>query len=170
VRLHVAVMNLARVKYVFENVVGFFERRFDVTALVRRAMDNIGAMYRIPGSEIDRTRSQIGEIVVDQRRPVAHRLLGRKDCGQFLVCDIDQRQRFFRRFLIDGGDRSYRLAHEAHFMGSKNVLVFDGITVAARRHVFSSDHRLYAGVFFGLFDIDAQNFPVRNGTAQNLRP
>ena len=133
-------------------------------------MNNVGALHRIPGSQVHRARLQIGEIFVHQRRAVAHGLLGGEHRRQFFILDIDQRQRFFRRVLIDrrhGGDR---LADKAHLFDRKNMLVFDGVAVAARRHIFSRNNRLHAGMFFCFFHIDAQNFSVRNRAAKNFSP
>src|SRR6266540_4296286 len=72
--------------------------------------------------------------------------------------------------INDSAHGGHRLADKAHLVDSKNMLVFDRVAVAPRWHVLGRDHALHAGMLLGLLEINAQDFPVRDGTAQNFSP
>ena len=100
-----------------------------------------------------------------QRRSVSNRFFRVKYCRQLIVLDVNQGEGLFRRILIDSGHRCDRLAHIAHFIDCKNMLVLNGVAITARGHVFGGNDRLHAAAFLCLFDVHAQNFTVRYRTS-----
>ena len=108
--------------------------------------------------------------LVNLRRPFGESLEGIEHRRQLFVLHLDQRKRFFRRFLVDRGNGSHLVADVEDLVFGEHVFVVAGRrnTVLGIGHVLAGDDGENARQGHRLAGVDPLDPTVRDRRAQNL--
>ena len=80
----------------------------------------------------------------------------RRDCLQGFVIDLNQIHRVEGDVFINGGDRRYRIANEAHLVDAKSVFILtDGKNAVGNWQVLAGEHCQHTGQRQSFREIDA---------------
>jgi hypothetical protein len=147
-----------------------FERAFDHHVRFGEAADDVTALHRY------RIDDQVVGALVNARRARRERLLHGDGCGELLVLDLDQVERFLGDFFAHRGDGGDTFAPVAH-LAVEDVLVFcerhgarlRRAVVQHARDALVREDCLHTGIRKRLRRVDALDVRVRDRAALDLR-